>query len=167
MRIALLFVICSTVGLTQDTPPVFTPRPPLIVPAPAPFQPTIYIGGGGEYNNAGGGFAGETEVGVRIGTTPVYSYTTLEFAPKFGTIRTGTAFVAFQRGNLAVLTLADAGLSMGSSTLGSFSGGGMVMYDVGNRLNLGHFYIGLGGRLVATTSMGTQPVAVLTFGKGI
>jgi hypothetical protein len=166
-KLALAIILCVAVGLAQGTSTSSPTIGPVDTNIGGNFQPALYIGAGGTYNSPGGGFAAETEVGVRIGNTPLYSYTTLEFAPLRGTVRTGSAFVVFQRGNISMLTLADAGIATGSTTLGSFSGGGMGMYDIGNRFSRGHFYIGLGARLISTTSLGSQVVAVLTFGHGI
>ena len=105
-----------------------------------------------------------------MGSTNFYSYTTLELGATTATFRTGAAYLFYQTGNWSLLALGDAGLLSGAATpaLGSFSGGGMVLYDVGNKVTKGasHFYIAFGGRMIATATIGNQPVAIVSFGKG-
>lgn len=173
----LLLTLTLTSGLIfgqTASVPVSTP----IAPPPAVdtnvggnFQPAYYIGTGASYDYYGkSGAAAETELGIRIGSTNLYSYTTIELGTTQATIRTGAAYLFYQTGNWSLLALGDAGLATSSvaPVLGSFSAGGMGLFDIGNKLSKGtqHFYIGTGMRFITVTGLGSQPVAVVTFGKG-
>ena len=134
------------------------------------FVPSYYVATGATYDYYGKtGFAANTELGVRIGQSAIFSYTTLELTSTLATIRTGAAKILFQSGNFGFVVLGDAGLATGSgNSAGSFSGGGFLMYDIGSRITKGldHFYIGVGGRSLLTTGTSVQPIFELTFGKG-
>lgn len=138
--------------------------------AQSTFVPQYYVATGVTYDYYGKtGFAANTELGIRIGTTSIYSYTTLELTSTIATIRTGAAKILFQSGNFGFVVLGDAGLASGSgSTTGSFSGGGFLMYDVGSKVTKGsdHLYIGIGGRSLAISGSSVQPIFEITFGKG-
>lgn len=133
------------------------------------FQPSYYVGSGVSFDYYGGsGFAANTEFAAKV-TGPVYSYTTIEMTRTQATLRTGAGYLFFQQGNWSLLGLGDAGLATGSGpTLGSFSGGGYVAYDVGSKITKGasHFYVAVGGRLLTITSQTVQPIVSVTFGKG-
>lgn len=170
MNIVIALALCLSALLSAQvsTP---GPTPPVTTNTGGSFQPAYYIGTGATYDYYGKtGFAANTEVGIRIGSTNVYSYSTLQLTLATSTLRTGAAYMFYQTGNWSLLALGDAGLSTSSASpaLGSFSGGGIVMYDVGARVTKGldHFYIGVGGRYVATSTLGQQPIATITFGKG-
>lgn len=134
------------------------------------FIPSYYVATGATYDYYGKtGFAANTELGIRIGQTSIYSYTTLELTSTVATIRSGAAKILFQSGNFGFVVLGDAGLASGSGiTAGSFSGGGFLMYDIGSRVTKGldHFYIGAGGRSLALIGTSVQPIFEITFGKG-
>jgi hypothetical protein len=136
----------------------------------AQFVPSYYVATGVTYDYYGkSGFAANTELGIRIGQSSIFSYTTLELTQQTATIRTGAAKILFQSGNFGFILLGDAGLASGSGqTVGSFSGGGFLMYDIGSRVTKGldHFYIGLGGRSLVLSGNTVQPIFEITFGKG-
>lgn len=134
------------------------------------FVPSYYVATGVTYDYYGkSGFAANTELGIRVGQTSIFSYTTLELTSTVATIRTGAAKILFQSGNFGFIALGDAGLATGNgSTLGSFSGGGFLMYDIGSRVtkSIDHFYIGVGGRGLSFTGTTVKPIFEITFGKG-
>ena len=171
-RAVLYLFLAASFCYAQTAPTTSTP---VATSSNGTFQPAYYVGAGASYDYYGKtGFAAATEIGIRIGSTNVYSYTTMELTATLATIRTGAAYLFYQTGNWSLVALGDAGLATGSSgvssgvTLGSFSAGGLVMYDIGARLTKGasHFYIGGGGRLVSTSTLGQTPIATITFGKG-
>ena len=132
------------------------------------FVPSYYVGTGVTYDYYGKtGFAASTEFAAKVSGT-VYSYTTLELTASTATLRTGAAYLFSQTGLWSLLALGDAGLATGQGpTLGSFSGGGFVFYDIGSKVTKGvdHFYIGVGGRIISTGA-NPQPIFEVTFGKG-
>lgn len=142
-----------------------------IVPAHAqtPFQPTYYVGTGVTYDYYGpSGFAANTEFAAKV-SGQVYSYSTVELTRTQASLRTGAGYLFFQQGNWLLIALGDAGLTTGSGpTLGSFSTGGLIGYDIGSKLTKGqsHFYLGVGGRLLNITSQTVQPIFSITLGKG-
>jgi hypothetical protein len=162
----ILFVLVCAFGFAQAVPIAPPGTGTAVV-----FLPQYYVGFGSTYDYYGAtGFASNAQFGIRASSTlPLYSYTTMEFTSKKSTVRTGAAYVFYQVGNFNLIGLGDAGLSTGSGpTLGSFSGGGMLLYDVGARVTKGgqHFYVGGGGRMLQTATLGPQPVFEFTFGKG-
>lgn len=165
-QLCALFALFSAISLGQ------IPTPPVATNTGGNFQPAYYVGGGVVYDYYGKtGFAANTEVAVRLGSTSrFYSYTTIELARDTSTLRTGGAYLFYQSGNWSLMGLGDAGLANGAGlpVLGSLSSGGFISYDIGNKVTKGasHFYVGFGGRYVQTASLGSQPVAIITFGKG-
>lgn len=145
-----------------------------VAPATGTFVPQYYVGTGISYDYYGKtGFAATSSFGILTSSSvPLYSFTTLELTSQTATVRTGAAYLFKQAGNFNLVALGDAGLATGSGpTLGSFSGGGFLLYDVGSRLTKGvqHFYVGGGGKVLALTggaAGGVNPVFELTFGKG-
>ncbi len=143
---------------------------------PAPFLPAYYVGTGVTYNYYGGtGFAANTvfaaQANLLNSAMPknLYSYSTLELTKTQAVLRSGAGYIFFNQGNWSMVALGDGGLATGSGpTLGSFSGGGFLNYDIGARLTKGaqHLYIGLGGRLITMSSLGVQPIPMITIGKG-
>lgn len=171
MKKFLGLMLLLSVALWGQVAPIPAPIPVAVpVAKTAIFQPTYFVGAGSSYDYYGkGGLIPNTSFGIRIASTGIYSYTTIDLGRTTATFRTGAAFIFYQVGNWSLMGLGDAGLAStsGSSTLGSYSGGGFVLYDIGNRSNSGnHFYIGLGGRLVQTSTQGKEPVLAITFGKG-
>lgn len=132
------------------------------------FQPQYFVGTGVSFDYYGkSGFAASTEFAARV-SGPYYSFTTIELTRDVAVLRTGAAYLFFQQGNWVMIALGDAGLQTGTGpTLGSFSGGGFLAYDIGNKLSKGasHFYIAVGGRLLNVTSQTVQPIATFILGK--
>jgi hypothetical protein len=94
----------------------------------------------------------------------VYSWSTIELTNATSTARTGAGYLFAQTGNWSLVALGDAGLAISpAATLGSFSGGGAIFYDIGQRLNKGHFYLMGVMRVTVITSNSVQPV----FGFGV
>lgn len=134
------------------------------------FQPAYYVGSGASYDYYGGsGVVPSLHLGVRVGSTNVYSWTSLELGTLTSSIRTGAAYLFNQSGNWSLLALGDAGLAQtATAALGSFSAGGIALYDIGARVTKGstHAYIGGGVLMMSIASKGMQPVGVFTIGKG-
>ena len=131
------------------------------------YVPSYFVGGGVEYNRyntAAPAIAGWTTFAVEVGQSKVYSWSTIELTSATSTARTGAGYLFAQTGNWSLLALGDAGLAISPvTTLGSFSGGGAIVYDIGQRLNKGHFYLVALMRVTAVTSNSVQPV----FGFGV
>jgi len=101
---------------------------------------------------------------VQVGQSKVYSWSTIELTSATSTARTGAGYLFAQTGNWSLAALGDAGLAISPvATLGSFSGGGAIFYDIGQRLNKGHFYLTGVMRVTVITSNSVQPV----FGFGV
>lgn len=134
----------------------------------APWQPQYFIGTGVTYDYYGtSGFAANTELGLLV-KPPMYSYSTIELTRTVATLRTGAAWMFLQQGRWIGLALGDGGLATGSGvTLGSFSGGGILGYDVGGRLtkDTSHFYVGGALRIISTGGQTVQPIFSLILGK--
>lgn len=148
-----LVLFCSTLSFGQQA-----------------WMPQYYVGSGAVYDYYGKtGFAGITSFAARISTSSVYSYSTLEMSRDQSALRTGAGYLFINQGNWSLMALGDAGVATGSGpTLGSFSGGGFLNYDIGARLTEGkqHFFISVGGRVLNTSSQGPQPIFTILFGKG-
>ena len=141
------------------------------------FVPQYFTLGGVSYDYYGGsGFAGVTVFGAKLTPTsegkpgfPVYSITTIELTKDIATARTGLSYVFFQDGNWALAGLGDAGATTGSGqTLGSFSGGGSISFDIGGKLtgNKSHFFISPAVRVLNITGKTVQPIYEIMFGPG-
>ena len=137
-------------------------------PASVTYAPDYFVGGGAEYNrynSAAPAIAGWTTFAVQVGQSKVYSWSTIELASSTSTARTGAGYLFAQTGNFSLVALGDAGLAISPvATLGSFSGGGAILYDIGQRLNKSHFYLIGIMRVTAITSSQVQPV--FSFGVG-
>jgi hypothetical protein len=116
------------------------------------------------------GFSVNSIFGARLSNSkPFYSYTTLETTATAATLRTGIGYRFLQSGYWSAVALGDAGVLDGAgATLGSFSGGGLLLYDVGSRLTKDgrHFYVAAGVRLLNITGQTVQPVGVVMLGAG-
>lgn len=173
MRKFFLFFI-GTLGLFAQTP---------APPAPATsnvsqYIPQYFVGTGVAFDYYGKtGFAAQTEFAANgcfltntcdKGLSKVFSFTTIELTAQQATMRTGAAYIFLNQGNWYLIGLGDAGLATGSGpTLGSFSGGGFIGYDIGSKISKGasHFLIAFGGRVIAITSQAVQPVPSFILGK--
>jgi len=135
---------------------------------PVKYAPSYFVGSGVEYNRyntAGPAVAGWTTFAIQVGQSKVYSWSTIELTSAASTARTGAAYLFAQVGNWSVVALGDAGLAVSPATiLGSFSGGGGIFYDLGQRLNQGHFYLAGMMRVISISSSSVEPV--LAFGVG-
>ncbi|HEY1218112.1 MAG: hypothetical protein ABSE42_05800 [Bryobacteraceae bacterium] len=131
------------------------------------YAPDYFAGAGAEYNRyntAAPSVAGWTTFAVEVGQSRVYSWSTIELTNATSTARTGAGYLFAQTGNWSLVALGDAGLAISpAATLGSFSGGGAIFYDIGQRLNKGHFYLMGVMRVTVITSNSVQPV----FGFGV
>ena len=134
---------------------------------PINYAPGYFVGSGVEYNRyntAGPSIAGWTTFAVQVGQSKVYSWSTVELTSATSTARTGAGYLFAQAGNWSLVALGDAGLAISpAATLGSFSGGGALAYDIGQRLNKGHLYLMGVMRVTVITSNSVQPV----FGFGV
>ena len=133
------------------------------------YAPSYFVGAGAEYNRyntAAPSVAGWTTFAVQVGQSKVYSWSTIELTSATSTARTGAGFLFAQTGNWSLVALGDAGLAVSPvATLGSFSGGGAIAYDIGQRLNKGHFYLIGVMRVTMIASNSVQPVFGLGVGK--
>ncbi len=142
----------------------------LTIAAPAQFVPQYVVGTGVSWDYYGGaGFSGSTDFAARVGQSNVYSFTSLDLTSKQASLRSGAAYTFFNQCYWSLTALGNAGLATGSGpTLGSFTAGGFIAYDIGAKLtkNVEHFYIAVGGRLLNITSQTVQPIFTVTLGRG-
>jgi hypothetical protein len=126
------------------------------------YTPGYLTGAGVEYNRyntAGPAMAGWTTFAVEVGQSKLYSWSTIELTSTTSTIRTGAGYLFAQTGNWSLVALGDAGLAVSPvATLGSFSAGGAIFYDLGQLLNKGHFYLTGILRVASISSNSIQPV---------
>lgn len=135
--------------------------------------PTYLVGIGAEVNPTGI----LATLAVRIGSTNLYSYSTLDTPTRqtpitttsatgatttqlVSSLRTGAAYVAAHSGNCFLFFLGDAGIATGtgSATLGAYSGGGGVYCSSAKLPNL---YVGPVIRAVKVSSSTVTPIAEL------
>ena len=135
-----------------------------------PFQPSYLVGSGVSYDYYGKtGFAVQSAFAARIGTTKLYSYSDLANTSTTASINTGAAYCFAGTANISLWALGTAGLISGSGSpiLGQFQGGGMMMYDVGNRLKPGNHYYVVGGVSVQNiASVTVRPIYFVGFAAG-
>jgi hypothetical protein len=126
------------------------------------YTPGYLVGAGVEYNRyntAGPAIAGWTTFAVQVGQSKVYSWSTIELTSTTSTARTGAGYLFAQSGNWSLVALGDAGLAISPvATLGSFSAGGAMFYDIGQRFNKGHLYLMGVVRVTSISSNSVQPV---------
>jgi hypothetical protein len=138
-------------------------------PTTVNYAPSYFVGAGAEYNRyntAGPSIAGWTTFAVQVGQSKVYSWSTIELTSATSTARTGAGYLFAQTGNWSLVALGDAGLAVSPiTTLGSFSGGGAIFYDIGQRLNKGHFYLTGMMRVTSIASNSVEPVFAFGAGK--
>jgi hypothetical protein len=140
------------------------------VPAP----PTNFAAAGFAFNGAqsngwatyaksiGGGFSSISTVDVTVGSLKPLTFQ--------HSMRTGVGFdvtsivpALSMGGRLHIVGLSDGGFSATVSALGSaFSGGGYGIFDTGPKLK--HLQIVAGGRLLKTSTGGTQPIIEVGIG---
>ena len=127
-------------------------------------QPQVFLGGGLSYSRyaAPPVAAGWTTLAVRIGSSPVYSFSTIDLSATTASPRTGAAYLAVQSGRTSLLALADAGVALsGGLTLGSFGGGPVIVHQLGKSP---WYLIGV-MRLTAVSSTAVKPVFELGIGR--
>jgi hypothetical protein len=133
------------------------------------YTPGYLVGAGVEYNRyntAGPSVAGWTTFAVQVGQSKLYSWSTIELTSTTSTIRTGAGYLFAQTGNWSLVALGDAGVAISPvATLGSFSAGGAMFYDIGQRFNKGHLYLMGVMRVTSISSNSVQPVFEIGVGK--
>jgi len=133
------------------------------------YAPSYFVGAGMEYNRynaAAPSAAGWTTFALQVGQSKVYSWSTIELTNTSSTARTGAGYLFAQTGNWSLLALGDAGLAISPvTTLGSFSAGGAIFYDLGQRLNKGHFYVTGIMRVTSVASNSVEPEFEFGLGK--
>jgi hypothetical protein len=140
--------------------------------APAVTGMPQYVFGAGEtfspYSTSAS-LAGKTSTigvfGVRIGTSNVYSWSSMQMVPGVTSgaiVTTGAAYLAFQSGKFSLLAIGQAGISVGTGiTLGAFSGGGLALYQIGAPAS--QIYLTAGMTVTGISGNTIQP----SFGFGI
>jgi hypothetical protein len=133
------------------------------------FKPAYLVGSGISYDYYGKtGFALQQTFAAKV-TNGLYSYSTLTNTQSQAAISTGAAYTVTQSGNWSISLLGTAGLLSGSGTpvLGQFTGGGVMMYDIGARLKSSHHYYVVGGvSILGVTSQVIKPIYGIGFSAG-
>jgi len=171
-----------TVPMTANTPvPVAVTAPALVNPdvsgatvpewAQNPY-PSYFLSFGGGYTRnaqpqAAAGFV-SAAIGLGGGN---YSITTIDMTSLTSTIRTGFGKVLAQSGNFILLARVDAGISTVNPVIGSFSGGGILMYNLkGFSSKLDGIYtfgeVRILGATATTVTVPNQVTPGLYFGFG-
>jgi hypothetical protein len=127
----------------------------------ANFQPQYWLGAGSSYNYyaAPPAHAGWISFAAKVADR-TYSFSTIDMTQTQAAIRTGVARILSQSGNVSLLALGDAGLTtVNGVALGSFSGGGILLYDLGAfSQRLQHVYATGALRVIGTGGSSVQPV---------
>lgn len=161
MVIRPLVVLISFFAAALAQTPASTPTTPESVP-----QYLVAAGGAYNYYSAPAVTAGWTSFAARVPDTNVYSFSTVDMTRQAAAIRTGVAYLITRQGNWSLLALGDAGVATDAGvSLGSFSAGGVVAYDIGQKLKKGHFYLLGAVRMLKNASNSPQPVFEFGFGK--
>ena len=122
LAIALLLVALSAIAQTP-TPAI----PTVSAPYPSYFVST----GGGYTRNNGTPNVAEGWVSAAVGLGGGnYSITTVDMLANVSTIRTGFMKVFSRSGNFSLGGRVDAGVAAATPTIGSFSGGAIMLYDL-------------------------------------
>jgi hypothetical protein len=161
---AIIISLLLSVGLIGQ---VVSPS----TPSPTVFTPAYLVGSGISYDYYGKtGFALEQTFAARLtSTSKVYSFSTLANTQSQAAISTGAAYNFVQNGNWSLTALGTAGLTSGSGspTLGQFTAGGTIMYDIGARLkSTNHYYIVGGVSILNVTSQTVKPIYGIGFAAG-
>lgn len=134
-----------------------------------------YVFGAGEsispYSSADT-FLGRTSTvgtfGVRVSDSNLYSWSAMQMVPGIRTgaiVTTGAAYAVFQQGKFSLFAIGQAGLSVATAvTLGTFTGGGLVAYQVGAPAN--QMYLTLGMTVTGISGNTVQPSFGIGFAKG-
>lgn len=133
-------------------------------------QPSYILGAGVSYDYYGKQPAVLTTFAARVADS-TYSLTSIETGTQAGqtaaSLRTGIMRLLTQPGNWTLFVLGDGGITVnGGATLGNFSGGGGLAYDIGSRVKAaGHLYLTGIVRLTDITSQQVKPVYEFEIGK--
>jgi hypothetical protein len=141
-------------------------------------NPTYFIGAGAAYSKYAQPTpmsSGWATVAVQTSASSgIYSITTIDMTSTTSSLRTGVAKLLMKSGNFTLMAHADGGITTGSAlagsavTVGSFSGGGLLIYDMGGLVKA---WKGQGinavavVRVLAITAASVQPVFEFGFGK--
>src|SRR5262249_35209775 len=89
-----------------------------------------------------------------------YSFSTIDMTQTQASIRTGVARILAQTTNVSLLALGDAGVTTTNGVaLGAFSGGGVLLVDLGKFWSkLSHIYATGALRVIGVNSTSVQPV---------
>jgi hypothetical protein len=152
MKLLLLSLLLSLACFAQD----------------APIQPQYWVGGGATYNRAAAPptGAGWLSFGAHVADR-TYSFSTLDMTATTSSIRTGVARILTQSGSFTLMALGDAGVTtIAGVALGSFSGGGLVLYDLGSvSKKLAGVQAVAVVRVVGVTATSVNPIFEIGFGK--
>ena len=139
----------------------------------APVYPDYFVATGGGYTrNNGTPNVAEGWVSAAVGLGGGnYSVTTIDMLANVSTIRTGFMRVFSRSGNFSLGGRVDAGVSAAAPTIGSFSGGAIMLYDLkGLKPKLAGIYLVGELRITASTpttaSVPNQVTPGLFFGLG-
>ena len=132
-------------------------------------EPSYVIGSGVSYNYYGKtGFALQQTFAAKV-STHIYSYSTLSNTSTTSAVSTGASYCPLTTGFTTICFLGTAGVLGGSGgpTLGQFTGGGTIMYDIGQKLKSGHHYYIVGGLVIQNvTSQTVNPIYGIGFAAG-
>jgi hypothetical protein len=142
------------------------------------FKPAYLVGSGISYDYYGKtGFALQQTFAAQSSkvlpdskfTENMYSYWTLTNTQSQSAISTGIIYNVMQNGNWSLGLMGTAGLLSGSNApiLSQFTGGGVMMYDIGARLKSSHHYYVVGGvSILGVTSQVVKPIYGIGFAAG-
>lgn len=164
LKTLAVFCALALAAFAQTTPPA--------TPAPSTAAFPQYVFGSGEtfspYSTAPTLLGKSSSIGtfgVRVGQSNVYSWTSMQLIPGVtsgAVVTTGAAYVAFQSGKFSLLAIGQAGLSVGQNvTLGTFSGGGLALYQLGTPAN--QTWLSFGMTVTGISGNTVQP----SFGVGV
>ena len=141
MKLALLSAFLALPLAAQTTP------------APAPAYPSYFVSAGGGYTR-GSTTPAEGFISAAIGIGGGnYSITTVDMFATASTVRTGIAKIMSQSGNFTLLARIDAGIQTTTPVIGSFSGGGILMYNLkGLSSKLANAYVFAEARITGSSS---------------
>ena len=137
----------------------------LMIPAGAQSLPDFLLAGGVSYDRYAEvpSVSGFGSLAIKLGSTPVYSFSTLELMSKTATLRTGAGYLVKQSGNFSLIALGDGGIATGGGvTLSTFSGGGMLAYQIKKSL----YYVMAAVRIRSIGTVSVQPVFEAGFARG-
>jgi hypothetical protein len=121
-----------------------------------PVYPSYFVSTGGGYtrNATPNAAEGWVSAAIQVGNnSPYYSITTVDLTSATSSIRTGLAKIFSQSGNFTLLGRMDAGISTVTPTIGNFSGGAILLYNMkGFSTKLNNIYLLGEIRISAATS---------------